>query len=143
MTVKTNVGKKFLHLIEKHFPKNHRYHKIINKNTVKVSYSCMKNIENIIKSHNKELLHRYQNSETKVIRQCNYRSKNSCPLNGKYLTITESLVYSAKIETPSENFTYIGMTEGSFKTRYNNYNTSFRLPQYKSATKFSEVVWSF
>ena len=39
VTVKTNVGKKFLHLIEKHFPKNHRYHIIINKNTVKVSYS--------------------------------------------------------------------------------------------------------
>ena len=51
-----------------------------------------------------------------------------CPLNGKCLT--ESLVYSAKIETPSENFTYIGMTEGSFKTRYNNHNASFRLPQY-------------
>ena len=101
----------------------------------------MKNIENILKSHNKELLHQHQNSETKVIGQCNCRSKNSCPLNGKCLT--ESLVYSAKIETPSENFTYIGMTEGSFKTRYNNHNASFRLPQYKSSTKLSEAVWSF
>ena len=101
----------------------------------------MKNIENILKSHNKELLHQYQNSETKVIHQCNCRSKNSCPLNGKCLT--ESLVYSAKIETPSENFTYIGMTEGSFKTRYNNHNASFRLPQYKTATKLSEAVWLF
>ena len=101
----------------------------------------MKNIENILKSHSKELLHNYQNSETKVIRQCNCRSKNSCPLNGKCLT--ESLLYSAKIETPSENFTFIGMTEGSFKTRYNNHNASFCLPQYKSATKLSEAVWSF
>ena len=35
------------------------------------------------------------------------------------------------------------MTEGSFKTRYNNHNASFCLPQYESATKLSDVVWSF
>ena len=31
--VKTNVGKIFLGLIKKHFPKDHRYHKIFNKKT--------------------------------------------------------------------------------------------------------------
>ena len=65
----------------------------------------------------------------------------SCILNGKCLT--ELLVYSAKIKTPSENFTCLGMPEGSFKTRYNNHNASFRLPHYKSVTKLSEAVWSF
>ena len=41
-TVKTNVAKKFFHLLDKHFPKAHLLHKVFNRNTVKVSYSCMK-----------------------------------------------------------------------------------------------------
>ena len=39
--VKTNIGKIFLKLIEKHFPNHHRLHKIFNLNTIKLSYSCM------------------------------------------------------------------------------------------------------
>ena len=35
------------------------------------------------------------------------------------------------------------MSEGSFKTRYNNHNASYRLSQYKSSMKLSEAVWSF
>ena len=35
------------------------------------------------------------------------------------------------------------MTEGPFKTRYNsNHKSSFRLPQYRNATKLPEVVWT-
>ena len=41
--VKTNVGKHFFKLLKKHFGKNHKYHKIFNKNNIKVSYSCMDN----------------------------------------------------------------------------------------------------
>ncbi len=37
----TNV----LHVIDKHFPPNHKLHKIFNRNTVKVSYSCMNNVK--------------------------------------------------------------------------------------------------
>ena len=53
--VQTNVGKFFLQLIKKHFPKKHKFYKIFNKNTVKVSYSCMcnNNVGNIIKGHNR------------------------------------------------------------------------------------------
>ena len=39
--VSTNIGHKFLRLIAKHFPQEHKYAKIFNKNSVKVSYSCM------------------------------------------------------------------------------------------------------
>ena len=42
-------------LIEKHFPNNHKYCKIFNKNDVKISYSCMANIKSII-MHNKEVI---------------------------------------------------------------------------------------
>lgn len=55
--MKTNVDGSFLKLIDNHFPKKSKLHKIFNKNTVKVSYmySCMPNIENTIKVHNKEV----------------------------------------------------------------------------------------
>ena len=36
-TVKTNVAKKFFHLLDKHFPKAHLLHKVFNRNTVKIS----------------------------------------------------------------------------------------------------------
>ena len=52
--VTTNVAKIFFRLLDKHFPKSSRLHKIFNRNTVKVSYSCMKNVIQIIKKHKKE-----------------------------------------------------------------------------------------
>ena len=48
--VKTNIGKKFLWLLNKHFPRGHRLHKIFNRNTVKISYSCMPNVASVLKS---------------------------------------------------------------------------------------------
>ena len=53
---KTNIGKIFVNLINKHFPKTNNVHKIFNKNTVKISYSCMSNISSAISGHNKNLL---------------------------------------------------------------------------------------
>ena len=38
-SMKTNIGKHFLHLLVKHFPANNKMHKTFNKNTVKLSYS--------------------------------------------------------------------------------------------------------
>ena len=37
----------FLHLLDKHFGRNHKYHKIFNCNNVKISYSCIDNIKKI------------------------------------------------------------------------------------------------
>ena len=51
--VETNVGKVFLKLLRKNLPTSHILHKIFNKNTVKISYSSMKNINSVISSHNK------------------------------------------------------------------------------------------
>ena len=41
----TNIGKTFLTLLDKHFPKTNKFHKIFNKNNVKVSYSCLPNFK--------------------------------------------------------------------------------------------------
>ena len=57
-------------------------HKIFNKNTVKISYSCMKNIDSITSGQNHNVLNPKQKSFG-----CNCRKKDSFPLNGEYLTL--------------------------------------------------------
>ena len=56
MNVKTNIGKVCLNLLYKHFPPTHLLHKTFNKNTVKISYSCMCNTNSIIYAHNHSIL---------------------------------------------------------------------------------------
>jgi hypothetical protein len=75
--VKTSIGKVFFRLLKKHLKKDNPMHKIFNKNTVKISYSCMRNIGSIISSHNKNIL----NPKPKSF-GCNCRIKAECPLNG-------------------------------------------------------------
>ena len=67
-TVKTKIGKFFLQLIRKHFPKEHKFYKIFHRNTLKLSYSCMPNIRAKINSHNREIL---RNTPSKNAKQCN------------------------------------------------------------------------
>ena len=55
-SVKTNIARNFLQLLDKHFPPTSRLHKIFNRNTVKVSYSCMPNVKSVISRHNNHIL---------------------------------------------------------------------------------------
>ena len=69
--VKTNIGKLFIKLMRKHFPKNSKYHKIFNLNTLKLSYCLTTNVGNI-KQHNSKLLIK---TNEDINRKCNCRSK--------------------------------------------------------------------
>ena len=51
-SISTNIGKKFLDLIDSCFPEGNELKKIINRNTVKVSYSTMPNMAQILSQHN-------------------------------------------------------------------------------------------
>ena len=53
MALKTKIGKKYLELISKHFPRHHKMYPILNRNTLKMSYSCTANIKIIIQGHKK------------------------------------------------------------------------------------------
>ncbi|GFR92820.1 hypothetical protein ElyMa_000876700 [Elysia marginata] len=138
--VSSNIGKKFFDLLNSCFPPNHKLHKIINKNTIKLSYSCTPNIKQIISSHNKRIINESSN-KARTTKLCNCRDKPSCPLQGKCLE--QSLVYQATISETNTNKidTYIGITENTFKTRFNQHMSSFRLHFKKSATALSEHVW--
>ena len=74
--------KKFLQLLTKHFPPNHRLHKICNKFNIKVSYSCMPNMTSIISNYNKAILRKHS-TITDPTPPCNCKTKTKCPLDGK------------------------------------------------------------
>ena len=115
--VKTSIGKIFLRLLVKHFPVNNKMYKVFNKNTVKVSYRCMKNMDSIISVHNCNILNPKQKSFG-----CNCRKKDSCPLNDKCLT--PKVIYRADVSNEDNNDQkfYFGLAETTFKERYNNHN---------------------
>ena len=144
-SVQTNVARDFLKLIDKHFPAASPLHKIFNRNTVKVSYSCMNNVKRVISSHNKSVLR-----ETKSAREstkdsskqlCNCRNANECPLNN--MCLTKDLVYQAEVITKEDNDikTYIGMTATTFKDRYRNHKKSFEDIKHENDTELSKHVW--
>ena len=88
--VETNIGKTFLKLVKKHFRRNNIFHKIFNKNTIKISYSCMGNISSIIAWHNKSIL--YPKAKEYG---CNCINKESYPLQNQCLT--PKVVYEASL----------------------------------------------
>ena len=53
-----SIGKYFLGLINKHWKDNNPFRKIINKNNVKISYSCTNNIFKMTDNHNKKLMNK-------------------------------------------------------------------------------------
>ena len=78
--VKTNIGKISLRLLDKDFPKHHKYYKLFNN--VKKSYSCMQNMASLIQNHNTNLL---KDPVTSTTKECSCRQKSNCPLAEKCL----------------------------------------------------------
>ena len=146
--VSTNIGHRFLALVDKHFPKDHKLHKIANRNTIKISYSCMNSTKRIIDNHNKRILTSSQANDavttaaTEVNKTFNCRQKNACPLAGNCLQ--PCVIYQAAVTRKDNNKkdTYIGLTENTFKTRYRNHTTSFRHAKLRNSTELSKHIWT-
>ena len=143
--VKTNLGRKFLGIINKSFPKDHPLHKIFNRHTLKLSYSCMPNVKAIISSHNKKILssNAAVTSSTEQSAQpsktCNCRRKPECPLEGNCLQ--QNVIYQATVSTDTTTESYIGLAT-NFKERYRNHLTSFRHANRRNETELSKHVWT-
>ena len=134
---KTNLGKTFLKLIDKHFPKNHILYKVINRKNVKISYSCCPNIQNIINSHNRKILNDRPQELPQKNKTCNCRQKQDCPLNNK--CCTSCVIYKATINNEKTN--YIGMTQGKFKDRFTQHKHTFKNKSKSNATTLSAYTW--
>jgi hypothetical protein len=138
LTVKTNVARSFLSIVDRNFPKTHRLYKIFNRNNLKVSYSCLPNMLNIITSHNKQIL-----SDTSVSTEatCNCRKKNLCPLHGKCQD--KQVIYICNVKTleEDEGFNYIGLTENTFKERWYQHRNTFKYEHKANSTELSKYIW--
>ena len=132
----TNIGATFLKLINKHFPKKSKLNKIFNRNTVKISYSCMPNIASIIKAHNKQIS--TSGTGTDPI-TCNCRKKDLCPLQGNCQAT--NIIYNAEVKENNNSQLYIGLTEPPFKVRYNNHTQSFKHEKHQNSTELSKHIW--
>jgi len=110
--VETKVGKSFLQLIDQCFPKTNPLHKIFNRNTLKLSYSCISHVKTIISSHNKAQLNKPSNQSDEIDNNCNCRNKNTCPLEGN--CNIRNIIYQAEVETPQTKETYIGLCDTTF-----------------------------
>ena len=119
MNVETNIGSKiFLKFVKQHFPRNNSFHKIFNKNTIKISYSFMRNLSSIIASYNKSIL-----SPKAKEYGCNCRNK-------------ESLIYEATVVNNSddEKRVYFGASAITFKDWYRNDTRDFNHERYSKCT---------
>ena len=70
-------------------PKDHKLRRIFNRNTIKISYSCMDNAKQIIDNHNKRILTASTQADSTAAaaaatatinnnKTCNCRQKNAC-----------------------------------------------------------------
>ena len=139
--VATNVGRTFLKILNEEFLENYVFLKIFNRNTVKISYSCMPSLKQKISGHNKSIP---QTTTTPPgLRTCNCRIPADCPVAGSCLT--SSVVYQATVTTddnmPAQ--TDDGLTETPFKIRFANHKPSLNNPNTRLSTELSKHVWCF
>ena len=135
VNVKTNIGKVFFKLIKKHFSKGNML-QVFNKNSLMISYSCMKNMSAIISSHNKSILKSSNNTFG-----CNCRDKGNCPLDNKCLT--PQIIYKADVLNTQTNDvkSYIGLAETPFKDKFCNHTKAFKHKKYSNDTELSKHIW--
>ena len=135
--MKTKIGKEFFKILDKNFPKAHSFSKIINRNTVKLGYSCMPNLQQKINSHNQRIC---RGEVAEVPPKCNCTGvMGECPLNGNCLI--KGVIYRAEINTENDTFTYTGLTNRTFKDRYYKHRRSFKEQLPEESTTLSRKVW--
>ena len=138
--VATDIGRQFLNLIKRHFPRNHKFYKIFNKNNVKVSYSCMPNMKSLINMHNKKIMSTNENAD--INPKCNCARKEQCPLQQNCLI--NNVVYEATVTSNIQNYEekkYIGLCESTFKKRFTSHKSNFNLERYRNSTALSAEIW--
>ena len=115
-SLKTNIGKYFFRLLNKHFPRGHKHYKMFNRNTLKLSYSCMPNLKAKIDEHNKKILETTPPPKTKL---CNCLKKENCLM--REACLTENILYYARICCDYETYKpklCKGICGITFKKRY-------------------------
>ena len=109
--------------------------KIFNKNTIKLSYSCCRNISSKISSNNRRII-----NPPPTNYGCNCRNRSTCPLDNKCLT--PSIVYRANVSALNRpDKKYFRISETPFKDHYNNHMRDFRHKECVNSMELSKYIW--
>ena len=133
-TVKTNIGKEFFKILKECFPPNNPLSKIFNRNTVKISYSCMPSVRKIISGHNKQIL-----KLEETVPPCNC-TLYDCEVEGRCLE--KGLIYQVEVKQTQNGTSesYVGLTENTFKDRLTKHRSSINNAGYHR-NSFSSHIW--
>ena len=140
----TNLGREFLKLLDKHFPqkikRKDKLEKIINRHTIKLSYSGTQSMGKIISSHNAKIL-KERKEEEEISDPCNCKGgTDNCPIEGK-CQIT-AVVYKATVTaTDGEVKTYTGCTDRTFKERHYGHKADAKNRELRTNTKLAGYIW--
>ena len=138
--VSTNVGANFFKEMESCFLPCHPLYKIMNRNTIKLSYRCMPNMGQVLSRHNHKVVNQEQVQQTPPGFNCQ-GGLAVCPLNGACQTA--SLVYEATVTRLDNHIqeTYTGLTERTFKIRYGEHKFDFRHQSKEHSSTLSTYIW--
>ena len=154
MNVKTNIGGRFLALIDKCFPKAGPMGKIFNRSNLKISYSTCPNMGQILAGHNKKILADSkppvpeEEEGKKKDRHCScpkaMQKAGTCPLQG-YCLDSNTVYHAEVVETRTDGVktkeSYVGCASTDWKSRKGNHNKSFKNERYKHETVLSSHIW--
>ena len=98
---------------------------MFNRNTVKISFSTMPNIGQIISGHNQTVL-KLKSDEVQETNPCNCRRNQTCPVDGK--CNLKRVIYQASVQKKDtgEINKYIGLSDTTFKTRLASHKNNFK-----------------
>ena len=101
----------------------------------------MPNVARVLKAHNQKVLKQHQGDSTdQDSATCNCRNKANCPLPGKCQI--KSIVYQANVlSEDGASYSYIGLTDNSFKKRWSNHCQSFKNEAHETSTEISKLIW--
>ena len=137
INVKTNIGAKFLRLIDYHFPPGSPLHPLINRRKVKLSYRCLPNLKLQIAKHNSKILNQEKRDPPPT---CNCQDKPKCPLPGK--CTTKNLVYRATVTGTNTEERYVGLTANTFKQRYGGHKQDFSKSENRIKSTLAGHIWN-
>ena len=140
-SLKTNVGRQFLRIIDRCFPPDNKLHKIFNRSKVKLSYRTMGNLGSVISKHNKQILNQ---DKVEDIQPCNcdtwpIQGYTGCPLETKQCK-KEAVIYNCKVTSDGGTETYTGLTGGQIKTRISQHTTDFKYSKNETNTTLAQHV---
>ena len=135
--VKTPVGKLFGIALDKCYPRGSEWYHLFNRHTVKLSYSCTKNVASKISQHNHKVLKGRKNTKAAG---CKCRNKEECPIPND--CEARNIVYQALVESEGRTYNYFGLTSRTFKERYGEHKSDIKHEKgEKEGTALSSKIW--